>query len=666
MRIRFLLLLLFALLSYNSNATQDSVLLALFENLELDEEADLAEVSLLLEQLRAEPIAVNEASIHELRRLFFLTGLQINNLYNHIRVHGPIHNLLEIQTIEGFDPQLTYLLLPFLKLNKSNRTDLQRTVYPKSRLLVRHSFLLEQPGGYAPDNRKYAGDQHKLLLKYQMRSENKYALNVSLEKDAGEHYLSKQYKLPDFTSASLQLQNLGIIRKLVLGDYNLQFGQGLSIWTGFSLGKTADIMGMAKSGMGLVPYTSVNENNFFRGLALSANPLQNIQLTGFVSRKRFDAKIELDEWNNPYTNSIARTGLHRTPAEISNRSTLLNQAYGLTIQYNQRNLQLGATFQKSGFDIPFALGSQSYQQFNFTGKKLHNIGLSHTYTLRNLYFFGEISRSNASTALLQGVLISISPNISGSFLYRNYPKNFHNFTAGALGENTVNQNEQGLLIALNIQLLRRLKFSLYKDEFSFNWLKYRVHSPSKGNEWRLQLDYQPNRNNHFSIRYKASSKPQNLTNDIGTPPIVNYQSQNWRLQSKVKVGTYLQLGTAANLNFFDIDSQKEYGYALAQDIQVNGFNFWQSSIRVAYFHTSYNARVYSYEQNVLHGGGFTAYNGQGFRLYTNNKFKIDKKLSVWLRYAAFFFPKQETIGTGNEQIEGSKKQEMRWQFIYQF
>ena len=57
------------------------------------------------------------------------------------------------------------------------------------------------------------------------------------------------------------------VKKVVVGDYALQFGQVLLLWNGLSFGKGAWIGAVAKQGIGLRSYSSMNENNFQRGIA---------------------------------------------------------------------------------------------------------------------------------------------------------------------------------------------------------------------------------------------------------------------------------------------------------------------------------------------------------------------------------------------------------------
>src|SRR3546814_1029555 len=72
----------------------------------------------------------------------------------------------------------------------------------------------------------------------------------------------------DFYSAHLLLKpSRGVFKKIVLGDYLLQFGQGLVLWNGFSLGKGPAALNIARQGRGIRAHSSAGESYFFRGLA---------------------------------------------------------------------------------------------------------------------------------------------------------------------------------------------------------------------------------------------------------------------------------------------------------------------------------------------------------------------------------------------------------------
>ena len=97
-------------------------------------------------------------------------------------------------------------------------------------------------------------------------------------------YFTRYQKMGfDFFSAHLCATTTHFFRKIILGDYRTQWGQGLVAWGGFSSGKSSLALGNEKSGKGFSPHTSTDENNFLRGVALSLQPLPSLQTDLFFS-----------------------------------------------------------------------------------------------------------------------------------------------------------------------------------------------------------------------------------------------------------------------------------------------------------------------------------------------------------------------------------------------
>ena len=94
------------------------------------------------------------------------------------------------------------------------------------------------------------------------------------------------------------MRNVGPFKAIAIGDYNLQIGQGLTMWTGMSFGKTADAVFTKRNANGIRQYTSADENRFLRGVAFDAKISKRFEILGFLSYKKIDASVEGDTLNN--------------------------------------------------------------------------------------------------------------------------------------------------------------------------------------------------------------------------------------------------------------------------------------------------------------------------------------------------------------------------------
>ncbi|MCK5535804.1 MAG: helix-hairpin-helix domain-containing protein, partial [Bacteroidales bacterium] len=90
------------------------------------------------------------------------------------------------------------------------------------------------------------------------------------------------------------------------------------------------------------------------------------------------------------------------------------------------------------------------------------------------------------------------------------------------------------------------------------------------------------------------------------------------------------------------------------------------SFRYALFNTTYNTRIYAYENDILYAFSIPAYFYQGTRFYANIKYSLAKKVDFWLRWSQFYYPNLETISSGLNEIKGNTKSEIKAQLRIRF
>ena len=153
-------------------------------------------------------------------------------------------------------------------------------------------------------------------------------------------------------------------------------------------------------------------------------------------------------------------------------------------------------------------------------------------------------------------------------------------------------------------------------------------------------------------------------NEIGIADQWNYRinfnvliTESLRLRSRIEYVTYERTG-----------GQSENGLLIAQDViykpKESNLSF---NARFALFDTdSYNSRIYSYENDVLYYFRIPAYYNQGARSYLTLRYKFKKGIDLWLRYGNWFYSNRTSIGSGNNQINGFSKSDVRAQLRFQF
>jgi hypothetical protein len=666
-----------------TNETLEETLENITESLE--DEVDFSEFAELFERLRNNPVNLNKTTFEELKKIPFLTDIQIFNLLEHIRKYGNLVTIYELQTVEGFTQKTIENILPFVIVT----SDLQkRKITPgdvisngKHQLFVRYSQVLQEQKGYsdiseedlaASPNSRYLGSPVKLYSRYRFTYYNSLSIGVTAEKDPGEEFFRGTQKQGfDYYSGHFWMRDISVFKTLAIGDYNLSFGQGLGLWTGLGFGKSSDIATIKKNSRGIMPYTSVEENNFLRGGAASF-ALGNFEIYGFFSYKKRDANLvavsdTLDS-EEFYFTSLNATGLHRTPLELEKKNLLTEQLYGGRVEYKSYRFQVGAAGYLTAYEHPLGRNLSAYNQYEFNGQQLFVMSADYNYIRRNMNLFGEIARSdNGGFAILQGLLITPAPNLSLGLNYRNYQKEYQSLYASGFAESSKTANEQGLYIGLESRLHPKWTLNGYVDVFSFPWLRYRVDAPSNGHDMLAQLTYRHSRTAMIYFRYRQKNKYLNGTEGV-IKDIYLTEKNNYRIHAQYAVSPSVTLKNRVEFLTYITDGNMKTGFLLYQDVTWRPKQTpWAISVRYAMFDTdSYDERIYAYENDVLYAYSIPAYYYKGSRAYVLVKYSLGRNIDLWLRYAQTYYNNKQVIGSGLDEIQGRFKSEIKAQIRVKF
>lgn len=651
--------------SQESNPLLEEIIEQIAEN--SNEELDYSELYEALYYFFEHPINLNKTTKEELQQLHFLNAFQINKLLTHINKNGKLLSYLELQSITGFNTHTIKNLLPFISI-RTEITSEQITRDISQHFIVRDQFYLQKQKGYIPDENgkiHYLGNSHRTYFKYRLKNQYLQA-GITAEKDAGENFFGKNQPYGfDFYSAHIQAKDIGRIKKVILGDYQLSFGQGLVMQPSMTFGKSSEVINIQKSGSLIKPHTSAAENLFFRGTAIQTKPLKNLDIILFASSHKVDANIIDTLDDNLVYSSIQGNGMHRTENELKDKNVVLQNHLGLHSNYNYHNLNLGISYYNTKIDGNHQKNISSYNQFDFTENNNQNIGTDYQLLYKNMNIFGEIARSkNGGTAHLNGVMIGLDKTISASLLYRKYSKDYQSEYANGFSERET-QNEEGIYLGLEFTPNHKFKIKAYADNYEFPWLRYGVNAPSKGNDYLLQANYRINRATKMYIRYKSEEKGEQLENTLS---IENKRKDNFRFHINFKNGENWSFANRFETSLISFNNAKSTGYMIYQDIKYKPlFTKFSFTSRYALFNISnYESRIYSYENDVLYSYSIPAYYGVGNKFYLVAKYNPARNIDLWVRFSHTIFTDRETIKSGWDEIKGNKMTEIKLQLRYKF
>lgn len=634
-----------------------------------------SESSLLLEDISrytTHPININKATEDELTRLNLLNFRQIRCIIEYRKKYGSFLTINELLVMEEFSNELLLKIKPFILFDPvADSVHVKREKQAYQSLLIRIKGSLPKPVGYLSMRGKppvYSGSPNSYFSRYRAEVGEWLDLGLTAENDAGEHFFTKSNSMGfDFLSGFLCWKGKRVVQKVVLGDYHLRFGQGVSLWSGGGVSYASDLTTMMRTAEGIRPYSSTDENLFFRGAAVQIN-VSKMRLSIFYSDKKKDANLSEDSVSGLLITSFRLDGLHRTAAEMSDEKDVQERLMGAYADFRFDRWRFGFLASRINYNYPVSKGNQPYKLKYFEGKVNVNIGFDYQLVLNQISLFGEIGASeNRKLALLNGLIWKAHPQLSFSLLYRNYDPAFHTFNSGSFSGGSGGRNEEGIFLAFEYCPLQKFKLSGQTDWYYTKWMTYQTISPSRSKtlSFRADLAIRPDITIYLQSRF--CFKPQKISVNNGAPEQKDEETSKWRFHLEWKVSEKLQLRSRLEKSGYCFNQKKENGYLIYQDMIINhspGLKYW---VRLAYYDTdSYNSRVYSYENDLLYYFAIPEFHGRGIRTYLNMKWLPVKKLTLYLKVGYTLRQDAASMGSGNDASPGNHKFDIRSQLAIKF
>jgi len=654
------------------------------------------------------PIDLNSDDVVRLAELHLISAFQLEEIKKYRRYYGDFLFMDELEMVEGFDEMTLSIIRPLVTIetnkNKNKLSFRNMARYGKHQLLGRYEQVLEKQQGYLPiddsallakPNSRYLGCPQKLQFRYNYSYRNKIRAGFVVEKDAGEMFftdkvsdtikalLGKNYRRGfDFIGFHLYAKDLGIVKAAVLGDYQLSFGQGLTMWSGMSFGKAGAGSSVMKQARGIAPKASASEYGYMRGAAvtLGAGPFSG---TVFYSHRWIDANVAVaDSIENEaeLVSSLQETGYHRTIGELLDRHSIRQQVVGGHLTYAIAHFEVGYTAYHTWLSTPLELRPSHYNQYYFQGKSLTNQGVDFKFVKGKYAVFGEMAMSLNfdSTNLVQtqrpwalaglvGLTVKPAGYLNFTVMYRDYGRAYQNLLSNAFGEGSRNQGQRGVYLGVEVAPAPYWTILAYADQFQFTWLTSTVNSPSRGHDYYLRINHSFNRRTSAYLQFRSKTKMKNSTDaEVFSHYPIFYTKNTVRFNINYQVWD-LHFGNKAEYaHYRNEDGTHQHGYFLCQDIAYKPENLpFSLTFRYAIFDAKdYNARVYAYESDVLYSFSVPAMYGKGMRFYLLGKVKLFNSLTLYARIGRTIYSDRDTVGTGLTQIDKNHKTDLKVEAVW--
>ena len=632
---------------------------------EPDEETDSEELVGILEDLIRNPIDINTVDAFDLSTLPNMDMQSAQRIIDHRNNFGYYFSTTELFSIRELNKQLIESILRFIKTSRQ-QDDIEKyegevvtsseSIFTKSRLILRSRFTNELQNRDGFTSGKYEGSKLKSYNKLLYNYDNNYQAGLLVEKDPGE--LSHT----DFTSFHLQVKDIGLVKTFIAGDYVLEFGQGLALWSPFGFSKGADaVFPVKKRARYLRPYTSAAEYRFFRGAA-SRFLIDDFNFTAFYSNNTIDATI------NPATGeitSVGQTGFHRFESELNKKGSSKSQLIGGALDYKFLGMMnIGVIYYNASFNNKF----ESSSVYDLGGDNFNYLSTYYELNFSKINLFGEASYDGKSVASINGIQFSVNRELIFTTTVRNYPRNYKNFYGFGFSEkNGSINNEVGIYSGLKWKIPIGV-LNLYYDIFKFPYRTGENSLSSEGNELLLDFVSMPLPKFEVRLRYKYENKEVTELVNIDEE-IVRRLKQIVRTELIYNLSKDLRLKTRIEYNHFFIKdvNLKENGLLIYQDLRYVPLKNINLYGRIIFFQTdSFNSAVYEYENDLLGVMPSLAMYGKGIRWYLILKYKPLKFLTLSTKYSETYKPDVTALSSGDNEIIGNVDNRISFQIDMNF
>lgn len=566
-----------------------------------------------------------------------LSDYQYYQLQLYIEEYGQLYSIYELDAIEGFtlkDRLRLAVMAVIAPPPKPKPTFKELWKSSKSVLWVRYGQVVEQQAGYDTIRANhYEGSPAHVQFRYDYSIRQQFGFRIAGEKDAGEQFFRGEQKNGfDHYSGSVYVKNLKWLKYAVLGDYRLNFGQGLVLGSSMMSGKGGDVSTIRRFAEGVRPVATTNESELFRGGAVTLG-------------------------NSSWSGSLFAGAITE-----SNRN-----AFGGAASYRRANFSVGVHTVCFGEFADTALAHEKWQALFHPNRV--NAGLSYHAVWRKQLIFGEMAvNETGKVSMLHTAVFTVNPVFRFATLVRYYATGYEAPMGRAFRVTSGDCGELGAYLAGHIVLSRKVEADFFFDYYRLLWLSYQTDAPIQGADGGVTLTCQLSRKSTLMMRYQWRSKPKNASGEDYLRRVMDQNRHRIRLQWTNEPFPLLKLKTEVSAVFNRTEGTKwNKGILMYQDL-VLALKRPQLSLylRVAYFDTdSYDERLYAYENDVYYAFTVGSYYYQGLRAYLMLRYKI-QNLSIWLRVSRTHYLNKETISSGLTEIDKPHKTEVKVQGMYRF
>lgn len=592
--------------------------------LALTDEYDPASLLEGLSELKEYPVRINGGDEKEISRLFFLTEFQVMVLADHVRKNGSVVTLYELALLPAFDRNTVMLMAPYISLESPGEAG--------GKGYGRTTVTLTSSARFSGED----NDTEGVRSLFKVRHERELIdFGLTAENDPGERFTFRSAPGTDFLSGYLGFRGKKIIDRVIVGDYALRFGEGVALnssrWMGSWLSSPSFMSGRSA----VMPYTSSEENDFFRGICIAIGDVNSGVLL-FGSSNMIDARPLYDEDSSvTAVSNLVRGGVHVTESQMAARNSLTETVAGLRLTTGADRIRGGVTAMSTWFSQPILPDRSKTENIHaFEGDRLLNLSADCRAGTGPVLLFAEAALSlPGSWAATAGLRAKPSGRVTFNLLARHFSPDYHAFHAGAYKAGSGSGNETGIAASLHLEAARHLFVTAAADHYRIPGPRYRSASSSYGSRIEIKGEYLPRDDISLRLSFSSSSREYDAASETGIASSV--------IHARQQVGFVLNYGPAAGVRLTTrasasaITPSGERGYLLCQDLS---YSFHRVPLRLWFRYLlcstgGWDSRLYAWENDLLSSFSVPALYGEATRLFLMLSWKSAEKMEARVKYA---------------------------------
>lgn len=543
------------------------------------------------------PIDLNHCSEEDIHALPMLTLYEKEALVEYLLRYRPLDALSELLMVRGWTPYSLQKVRDFVCLTDMEaKKPKDKQTWKSGKWQVKQKLNFRMGAELADCDYVGSMASHAYQLSYQQRD---WQFGFCLDKDEGERW-------GDHGGGYLEIKDLPYVRQVVVGDYRIHFGQGLTVSSGLFGGKSQAATSLLSQTQSFRPQRSCAESGYFRGAAAVVDFSEKASLAFCIDWQKIDTNLE-----DSVFRSIKTDGLHREDKDLAKKDNVQRLCLGLRQQFRHEQFQWALNAFYYHFDHAWHAEWQAYNHYYFRGKSAANFSADWRWRIGNVFWGGECAFDHLGHwAAICHLNIKPHSDIALFLSLRRFQAAYQAPFAATFSEKSQVCNEEAVFLSGHFVLLKNCVVSCYVDAYRFPWLRYGVNAPSLGWDSQLDIDWQASASVRVTWRYKEKRQEKNVlaeASPVGVRPIQGQVTRSGRAQivmslDKLRLKTSLQGASCA----------EKKAYCLSQEIryQVDDGPF-SLSLQQALFDGDQGLSSYLYSNDLAGSMPFVNLSGKG-------------------------------------------------------